>query len=119
MNSRISATLLVLALIVSLSVIWLSGPTSTPTTPTWETAVEEARRGGYRLLTTEELSHLYQSGAPGLLLVDTRQDWEHRTGHIQGSVNFSMEPTAWARWTARGNLERLLGPDKDRPVVFY
>lgn len=119
MNSRISATLLGLALIVSLAAIWLRGPASTPATPTWDDAVAEARRGGYRLLTTEELRHLYQNGTPGLLLVDTRQDWEHRTGHIEGSVLFPMEPTAWARWTARGDLERLLGPDKDRPVVFY
>ena len=54
-----------------------------------------------------------------MLLVDTRQDWEYRTGHIPGSVNFSMEPTAWARWRSQGPMARFLGPDLDRPIVFY
>ena len=54
-----------------------------------------------------------------MLLVDTRQDWEYRTGHIQGAVNFSMEPTAWARWRSQGPLAKFLGPDRDRTMVFY
>jgi 3-mercaptopyruvate sulfurtransferase SseA len=93
--------------------------TAASTTPTWEDAVQEAKRGDYRLLTTDEVQKLYEDRTPGLLLVDTRQEWEHRAGHIAGSVNFSMEPTAWARWTKRGDIEKLLGPDKDRPIVFY
>jgi hypothetical protein len=46
-------------------------------------------------------------------LIDTRQEWEFRTGHIKGSVNFSMEPTAWARWSKAGELEEFLGPDRE------
>jgi hypothetical protein len=30
-----------------------------------------------------------------------------------------MEPTAWSRWRKAGALEALLGPDKDRLIVFY
>lgn len=112
----------ILAAVVVLSVVaalWFTNRAVTPRTPTWDDVVQEARDGGYRLLTTEELRALYQANPPGLLLVDTRQDWEHRTGHITGSVNFSMEPTAWARWQKRGDMEKLLGPDKERTVVFY
>ena len=54
-----------------------------------------------------------------VLLVDTRQDWEYRSGHIQGAVNFPLEPTAWSRWRSQGRLAALLGPDQDRLVVFY
>jgi len=117
MNARVASALIAAAMILSVGIILMTD--RTPATPSWDDAVQEARRGGYSLLTTEELRHLYESGTPGLLLVDTRQDWEHRTGHIPGSVLFPMEPTAWARWTKRGDLEKLLGPDKDRPTVFY
>ncbi|MBU4524937.1 MAG: rhodanese-like domain-containing protein [Desulfomicrobium sp.] len=117
MNARATFALIAVAVLLSIGLILMTDRATT--TPTWDDAVGEAQRGGYRLLTTDDLKKLYEDRTPDLLLVDTRQDWEHRTGHIEGSVNFSMEPTAWARWTKRGDIERLLGPDKDRPVVFY
>jgi len=46
----------------------------------------EAKNGGYRLIDVEALSKLYQADREKILLVDTRQDWEHRAGHIAGSV---------------------------------
>jgi rhodanese-related sulfurtransferase len=53
------------------------------------------------------------------LLVDTRQDWEYRTGHIKNAVNFPIEPSAWGRWRAESPLAKFLGSDKDRIIVFY
>ena len=79
----------------------------------------EARTGGYRLISTAELWDRVQSKADDLLLVDTRQEWEYRTGHIIGAVNFPMEPTWLSRWRKKGALEQLLGADKDRTIVFY
>jgi hypothetical protein len=52
-------------------------------------------------------------------MVDTRQEWEYRTGHIENAGNFSMEPTWWARWSKADELEEFLGPDRDRLLVFY
>jgi rhodanese-related sulfurtransferase len=54
-----------------------------------------------------------------MLLVDTRQEWEYRTGHIKGALNFPMEPTWMSRWRNKGALENFLGPDKERYLVFY
>jgi rhodanese-related sulfurtransferase len=51
--------------------------------------------------------------------VDTRQEWEYRTGHIKGAVNFSMEPTRWSRWRSAAALKAFLGPDRERTIVFY
>ncbi len=119
MNPRLALMLVTSLILMAVGILSAINSTAASTTPTWEDAVLEAKRGDYRLLTTAEVQKLYENRTPGLLLVDTRQEWEHRTGHIAGSVNFSMEPTAWARWTKRGELEKLLGPDKDRPVVFY
>ena len=51
--------------------------------------------------------------------MDTRQDWEFISGYIQGALNFPIEPTRWGRWRAEKPLPALLGPDKNRAVVFY
>ena len=77
------------------------------------------KAGGYKIITTEELSERYQKDANSLLLVDTRQEWEYRTGHLKGAVNFPMEPTWWSRWRKASALETFLGPDKDRTIIFY
>ena len=81
--------------------------------------VAEAEIGGYRLISTEDLWKRYRENRDSLLLVDTRQGWEYRTGHIKGAVNFPMEPTWLSRWRKKGDLGRLLGEDKDRTLVFY
>lgn len=98
---------------------WYSRLPAPVVEPSFNQVQQEAESGGYRLITTDELWSLYQSDFESLLLVDTRQDWEYRTGHLEGAVNFSMEPTWWARWLARGPIKELLGPDKQRTVVFY
>ena len=79
----------------------------------------EAENGGYRLIDVETLSKLYQSNQEKTLLIDTRQEWEHRGGHLYGSLNFPMEPTWWARWQRKGDLKAFLGPDKQKSIVFY
>ena len=76
-------------------------------------------RGGYRLLTTDQLWAMVSQDAAGVLLVDTRQDWEYAAGHMQGAMNFPMEPTWLSRLTRRGELEQFLGPDKGKHIVFY
>jgi rhodanese-related sulfurtransferase len=85
----------------------------------WDDVIKEAAAGSYRIITTEALAEKYQKDSSRLLLVDTRQEWEYRTGHIKGALNFSMEPTRWERWRKAGELKDFLGPDKDRMIVFY
>jgi predicted sulfurtransferase len=80
---------------------------------------EEAKQGGYRLITTDELQGIIMRDPAAVMLVDTRQDWEYAAGHIKGAVNFPMEPTWLARLTKRGELEQFLGPDKKKKIVFY
>jgi Rhodanese-like domain len=104
---------------LTLAVLWhLNRPINAPEATMTEVQAEAAR-GGYRLITTAELAKLYQQSPANLLLVDTRQDWEYRTGHIRGAVNFPVEPTAWWRWRSQGPLAKFLGPDWDRLIVFY
>jgi len=117
---RTGTTLLALiAVVLTLGVLWHQHRTVFVPEATMAQVQAEAARGGYRLINTEELAKLYGQPPANFLLVDTRQDWEYRSGHIKGAVNFPMEPTWWSRFRSQGRLAALLGRDKDRLAVFY
>ncbi len=90
-----------------------------PKDATWEDVVAESRAGDYRLIKTEDLWAKYQKNPDSIILVDTRQEWEFRTGHIKKAQNFPMEPTWLSRWQKKKSLEQFLGPDKSALIVFY
>ncbi len=117
-NNRISILALV-AFAVTAAALWLTNGAVAPKVATWDDVTAEAQKGGYRLITTEDLGRRYGENPDNLLLVDTRQEWEYRTGHIKGAVNFPMEPTWLARWRKKGDLGRILGADKARQIIFY
>ncbi|MBI5894940.1 MAG: rhodanese-like domain-containing protein [Desulfobacterales bacterium] len=119
MNKRRSSVLALAAVLITLLSVWYTQRPIATRLATWDDVIAEAKAGGYHIITTEELSGRYREGSSDLMLVDTRQEWEYRTGHIQGALNFPMEPTGWARWRKAGKLEALLGPDKERALVFY
>jgi predicted sulfurtransferase len=108
-----------LTVILTVGIVWSINHPAPVTEASWQDVLKEAESGGYRILTTDEVADLYADNFEGLLLVDTRQEWEYRSGHIQGAVNFPMEPTWWARWRKASKLEDFLGPDKKRKIVFY
>ena len=108
-----------LAIAITVGVLWITNRAVTPREPTWEDVVAEATDGGYRLINTDELRQRYEEDPRSILLVDTRQEWEFALGHITGAINFPVEPTAWSRWWKKGDLAAALGPDKNRFIVFY
>ncbi len=111
--------LIVTVLICATGLLVMTNLAVTPKEPTWEDVLAEGRNGGYKIVETKALWEKYQQGHEKMLLVDTRQDWEYRTGHIKGAVNFPMEPTWWSRWQKREAQEQFLGSDKSRVIVFY
>lgn len=117
-NGRITL-LAVLAVAVTVGALWLTNGAVAPKEAIWDDVVAEAKNGGYQLISTDDLWGHYSENRDSLLLVDTRQEWEYRTGHIQEAVNFPMEPTWLARWQKKGDLGRFLGADKDRTIIFY
>ncbi|MFZ0942845.1 MAG: rhodanese-like domain-containing protein [Syntrophobacteraceae bacterium] len=119
MQNKITAFIAFVAVLLTVGAIWFSNRTVAPGPATWDDVLAEAKAGGYKIITTDELSERYQKDAKGLLLVDTRQEWEYRTGHLKGALNFPVEPTWWSRWRRASALESFLGPDKDRLAVFY
>ena len=119
MNKSLKTIFALIAVSLAIGHIWYGSRTVTPKKADWDDVRAEAIQGGYRLITTEKLWRQYQSNPAGHLSIDTRQEWEYRSGHIQGAVNFPMEPTWLSRWRKKGALETVLGPDKNRLIVFY
>jgi hypothetical protein len=108
-----------LAVSITVLVLWYSNLPVPIVASSMAQVQQEAEDGDYRLIDVEALSKLYQSNREKILLVDTRQEWEHRAGRIADSVNFPLEPTWLARWQKKGELKTFLGPDKEKTIVFY
>ena len=119
MNSVRKTLLAFMAIAITAGALWFTNRSVIPKEATWEDVQAETKQGGYHIINTEELWKRYNNNPDRLLLVDTRQEWEYRTGHIKGAVKFPTEPTWWFRWRKRGALKEFLGPDKERFVVFY
>ena len=119
MNNLRKTILALIAITLTIGYIWYGNRSVTPQKATWDDVRAEATKGGYQLISTDELWLKYKADPESLFIVDTRQEWEYRSGHIQGAVNFPMEPTWLSRWRKKGDLETVLGPDQDRLIVFY
>lgn len=119
MKNTKTTLIAIVAVLLTIGALWFTNRAVTPRQATWDDVLAEGKNGNYRIITTDELARRYQEDADSLFLVDTRQEWEFRTGHLKGAVNFPMEPTAWARWRKASELEKFLGPDKNRTLVFY
>ena len=119
MDNKKTTFAAIVAVLITIGSLWFTNRAVTPKQATWDDVLLEGKNGGYQIITTEELSRRYQKDPGSLFLVDTRQEWEYRTGHLKGAENFPMEPTAWARWRKASELEKFLGPDKNRSFVFY
>ena len=117
---RMKRTLLpFMVVLFAAGALYVTNRSVPPKDATWGDVLNEAKRGGYQLIKTEDLWQQHRKDPKALLLVDTRQEWEYRTGHIKGALNFPMEPTWLSRWQKKGELEKFLGPDKNRFLVFY
>ena len=80
----------------------------------------EVGRGGYKVVTTEELKNWIDQKKE-MLIVDTMPADSFKKQHIPGAVNFEIQRPELTQMsdTMRANFEKLLGPNKDRTIVFY
>jgi hypothetical protein len=119
----VGALIAFIAVVLTTGSIWYSNRSQAPVGPpkekTKDELVAEGKAVGYKIFTTEELAEIYQKDPKSLLIVDTRQEWEYRTAHIAGSVVFPTETTSWWRWRHASAMAKLLGPDKNRTIVYY
>lgn len=89
--------------------------------PVSGSVAREAIKGGYNLITPDELEREFRKDHRSLLLVDTRQDWAYQMEHIAGAVNLPISPTREYQYSpsARSEMRRVLGPGLDKKIVFY
>lgn len=88
--------------------------------------VREVQRGGYDLVTTEELKQWIDSGKE-MLIVDTMPyDASYKKGHVPGAKQFLFPIPEMQSWDAKetdgksqADFEALLGPDKNKTIVIY
>jgi hypothetical protein len=94
--------------------------TQNPANP-WDKVTAEMKKGGYQLITPEELKNEYLKDSTAFLLVDVRQEWSYQMQHIKGSSHIDFAPTWWNQYSPmmRSEMKNILGPDKDNKVVFY
>jgi rhodanese-related sulfurtransferase len=86
----------------------------------------ETARGGYDLVTTQELK-AWQEDGKDMVIVDTMPyEASYKKAHIPGAVQFLFpipEMTDWDAKETDGKSKEdfiaLLGDDKDKPVVIY
>ena len=119
MEASKKALFALVAVAITIGYLWQTNQVVTPKDATWDDVLAEAKQGNYLIISTDDLWERYKKDPEKMLLVDTRQEWEYRTGHIKGALNFPMEPTWLSRWRNKGDLGKFLGPDKNRFIVFY
>ena len=82
---------------------------------------KEVCKGGYKGVTTEELKGWIDT-KEDMLIVDTMPFEEsYKKQHIPGAlqIEFPVEDMTQPDDAIKESLEKLLGPDKTRKIVFY
>jgi thiosulfate/3-mercaptopyruvate sulfurtransferase len=81
----------------------------------------EVQRGGYKVVATQELKAWIDQKKP-MLIVDTMPyEASYKKQHIPGAVQieFPIPEMKTLDDKTKADLEKMLGPDKDRLIVFY
>ncbi|MEJ2640440.1 MAG: rhodanese-like domain-containing protein [Desulfosarcinaceae bacterium] len=86
----------------------------------------EMQRGGYDLITAEELKAWIDAGKE-MLIVDTMPyDASYKKNHLPGAKQFLFPVPEMATWDTtetdgktQADYAALLGADKERPIVVY
>ncbi len=86
----------------------------------------EVVRGGYDVISTEELEKLMKSGED-ILIIDTMPfEASYKKNHIPGAKQFLFPIPDMVEWDAKEtdgksmeDYEALLGPDKNKKIIVY
>jgi thiosulfate/3-mercaptopyruvate sulfurtransferase len=88
--------------------------------------VREVQRGGYDLVTTEELKGWIDSGKD-MVIVDTMPyEASYKKEHVPGALQFLFPIPDMNQWDTQetdgktqDDFIKLLGPDKEKTIVIY
>lgn len=85
------------------------------------TFAREVERGNYKIVTTQELKS-WKDQKKAMLIVDTMPyEASYKKNHIPGALQleFPIPEMTTLDAAKKAELEKLLGPNKNRLVVFY
>jgi thiosulfate/3-mercaptopyruvate sulfurtransferase len=85
------------------------------------TFAAEVARGDYKIVATQELKKWIDEKKP-MLIVDTMPfEASYKKQHVPGAVQmeFPIPEMTTIDNKTKADLQKLLGPDKDRLIVFY
>lgn len=84
------------------------------------TFTQEVERGGYKVVPTELLKSWIDQ-KKNMLIVDNNPYDVFKKGHYPGAVHFELPRPEMTKLDdkTRAGLEKVLGPDKNRVIVFY
>jgi len=120
---RIFSAILAIAFVLGLAHVSLAawGGKELETEKIAVTFAREVERGNYKIVSTEELKK-WTDEKKDMLIVDTMPfEDSYKKQHIPGAVNFVFpipEMTQLDEKT-KAAFEKMLGPNKDRLIVFY
>jgi thiosulfate/3-mercaptopyruvate sulfurtransferase len=88
--------------------------------------VREIQRGGYDVVTTDELKK-WQDEGKNMVIVDTMPfEASYKKAHVPGAEQFLFPIPDMNSWDeketagkSQADFEKLLGPDKNKTVVIY
>ena len=88
--------------------------------------VREVQRGGYDVVTTEELKQWIDSGRDMLIIDTMPYTASYKKAHVPGAKQFLFPIPEMKEWDTKetdgktvDNFKELLGSDKDRTIVVY
>ncbi|MFC1822785.1 rhodanese-like domain-containing protein [Thermodesulfobacteriota bacterium] len=88
--------------------------------------VREVQRGGYDVMTAEELKKLIDSGKDALIIDTMPYEASYKKAHVPGARQFLFpipEMTDWDIKETGGKTKEdfieLLGPNKNRMIIMY
>jgi len=86
----------------------------------WSSAINDAKRDGYKLIDTKDLAVLVESNTD-VLILDVRADYEFEAGRLPNSSNleFDLGDRMDLSQKKRDSLEELAGQNKKRQLVIY
>jgi len=123
MTRRLWAVLISLIFVIGFSGTSLAawGTKELDTEKSAVTFAKEVERGGYKIVSTEELKS-WLDQKKNMLIVDTMPyEASYKKQHIPGAVNLELPIPEMTKLDdkTKAALEKLLGPDKNRLIVFY
>ena len=88
--------------------------------------VREVQRGGYDLVTTEELKQWMDSGKDMLILDTMPYEDSYKKQHVPGAIQFLFPIPDMKEWDTKEtdgksseDFKKLLGDNKNKPIVIY